>query len=518
MPTLHGGVMKCRKFTARRGHDSRPNNVSRARSVFRQQDFHHQLSFKPGDHVLIPIENLGSELPVGIHESNGEVGNLALDNLDPEDFVTGLRIHGTILEFGPADPHLPIRNNNIPYCESPEGATGGPQWEYKYGDAFFLRPLMDEYIDNGKDRRIEVFNIRTGRPLIVTPKQVKFLASYRYIGTSQDQIRPRKSNVKRPVFQTGDLLTVAERKPRDLYKAEGKAPPSKLLFAVKSTTGEAGWVFEDKIQQLSEDEMENYDDVIPIANGSYNISSALGSMDLNDYDDNYLQRTRTRSEASHSNAFSPRAQSDVHSEYYDEDAEFEAEDEIDNLDTHGLPSPMSLYGNNMESPSRRSRAQTLETTEQSAFLPKHAFTIGPKGQKRMNIKTLEANQHLIPNLDQQRSRRPPPEDIARLQREPRVPREYRDYRDPPQLLDSSPAAHFLPPGHFNYFRGQINREQDIREGIQMARMRSSERHREPTAPSDLAPQIINGRNALTQNPDSISHLNKEHHPRERRRP
>ncbi|KAF3934913.1 hypothetical protein ABW19_dt0206327 [Dactylella cylindrospora] len=250
------------RYTAFKPDDRTLSSYNRSRSVFDRIPLEHPLRFKKGDRILIPADNLTFPFIVGVNESTKEIGNLHQDNVglianDVKDFE--VRVHGKIASSG--SNRRPFRRPVVypepdPKIESspePENDSVGAGWSYKSGDPFFLRPPISEEaeLENTEGKRsIGIWNLRTGESLTVPVIQLQFFPNCRYIGPqiSSSPRRPKRSTKLR--FRKNALLTFAAYGQRKM-QIHGNGGRVSSIYCVDVETGDAGWILDSHIEELS---------------------------------------------------------------------------------------------------------------------------------------------------------------------------------------------------------------------------------------------------------------------------
>ncbi|KAK6495838.1 hypothetical protein TWF481_002883 [Arthrobotrys musiformis] len=242
-----------------------PNELAKVheQSVERMQGIN--IPWQRHDRILVPLDNICYDCPVGINERTGEVGNLCLDRVTPAEGIQQFRIHGVFKEYGSTKPIIKT-NANRHYIyhhnqqmhpsvheEFPPATLFEPQWQYHYGDPFLLRPefrsanTATEQRDHEGVRKINVFNLRTGEPLSVPLTKLRLHPNYKFKGS---EIRSSQNGLGNSIaqFRSGQLLTVAVLGGRNVRL--GGRTTSSLLFCLATETGAASWVLENQLEPL----------------------------------------------------------------------------------------------------------------------------------------------------------------------------------------------------------------------------------------------------------------------------
>ncbi|KAF3225537.1 hypothetical protein TWF192_002715 [Orbilia oligospora] len=253
-------VMRFRVFIAQENFDSVSRGVSKHRATFLQDAsyFQHPLRFQRHDRILVPLDNMCYDCPVGINERTGEVGNLCLDRVTPAEGIQQFRIHGVFKEYGTTEP---IKTSNVNHHNSnieefPPANLYEPRWQFHYGDPFLLRPDFNLTNSGQRDvegiRKVNVFNLRTGEPLSVPLTKIRLHANYKFKGS---EIRGSQKGIGSlgTQFYTGQLLTVAVLGGRNV-RLGGRTTRS-LLFCLATGTGAPSWVLENQLEPLDRDFM-----------------------------------------------------------------------------------------------------------------------------------------------------------------------------------------------------------------------------------------------------------------------
>ncbi|KAK6519426.1 hypothetical protein TWF281_003260 [Arthrobotrys megalospora] len=495
-------VMLFRVFTAQESYDAVPKAVSKTRALYVQDAsyFQHALKFQRHDRILVPLDNLTYECPVGINERTGEVGNLCLDRVTPVEGVQQFRIHGVFTEYGSTKPtqgnQSPSKLNEFPPTNLP-----GPRWQYHYGDPFLLRPDFSPTSSGGQDnggvRKVNVFNLRTGEPLSVPLTKVRLHPNYRFKGSGMRIIKTGidSSSTK---FRGGQLLTVAVLGGRNV-RLGGKATSS-LLFCLATGSGAPSWVFENQIEALDTDFMRfaNHTSDWLTSDMEDNIQEDLEELSLRDIQVMYAN-LQTSSADSSSN-WAGYQQERYRGDGSDlEDASGEDDSEDGDIQFRGMLSQTSYGGGREYSryhsrggmpPTRTSRQSS--TNHEINYNVRVAMDPGGRGQVRRTA--------LAPVQSDGASRRG---------RTPvRVPRTIQ--HAPPPEEQSTPShtrnprwahAQLTPtPDHFDFLGDRVREEGERLRGMELARYNSREREHHgdelgtgqsaPRAPHDLHGDFI----------------------------
>ncbi|KAK6544111.1 hypothetical protein TWF694_000821 [Orbilia ellipsospora] len=458
------GFMRCRVCIARRDDESSPTihklDSWRSKSSFRHEQSNYsnsgnRLKFKQGDTILVPVENLGSNHPIGIHRLRCEVGNLNLDNLDPQNQVIWLQIHGYFQINEPCPPQV-----------------GAPahQWTKKDGDPFIIKPRATNETPTDEETGevlIEALNLRTGEPTLVPPREVELFANHQYIGLSTD------------LFQDGEFVTVTQFFSRKV-RQEGGGDLS-LWYATSVRTGWGGWVYKNNLQPLHEEQMHDNNMVLSMLprNPVLELSSNLQSMKIRDSRSEASRRkAMVKVESPEFQGFSSTDLNRRHNpleektdDYYDDEEEVDPDDRVTRFHSHGLPSPISLYNDRSEG----TLPQDSEASAPVKYLPEHELLTGPRGQKRLNLTTLQAKDGYNP---------PPPRpkvEKASLKGKRRVAKpgknEVVEAPSASNLQEYPLPLQLLPPDHFHSLNEQIQREEATNKGLEMAERIVAEEHR-----------------------------------------
>ncbi|KAK6348557.1 hypothetical protein TWF718_006345 [Orbilia javanica] len=255
-------VMLFRVFIAQEDFDTVSKAVSKNRATFLQDAsyFQHPLKFQRHDRILVPLDNMCYDCPVGINERTGEVGNLCLDRVTPAEGIQQFRIHGVFKEYGSTRPIKTNVNQYNPGTEDfPPENLYEPQWQFHYGDPFLLRPDFNPTNITGQReneglRKINVFNLRTGEPLSVPLTKVRLHPNYIFKGS---EIRGSQKGLgnSRSQFRSGQLLTVAVLGRRNVRL--GGRTTSSLLFCLATGSGVPSWVLENQLEPLDTEFMSS---------------------------------------------------------------------------------------------------------------------------------------------------------------------------------------------------------------------------------------------------------------------
>ncbi|KAK6340638.1 hypothetical protein TWF696_008962 [Orbilia brochopaga] len=262
-------VMRFRQYTASEPYDhTGERSVDRAKIV--QQSFQYQLKYKRGDDILIPVDNLGFEHPVGVNETNGQVGNiqnldhLRLDLDRDEPPTRSYQIHGIIdapdsTPFKPNDyEHL----NKPPREPSPDAVTS--RWQYSFGEPFLLRPVTNEQLKNQTEQLVHLFNLRTGEPISAPIATVQLFPNFRYVGTVP-VLDPRFSG-SRAAFTCGQLVTAATFGRRSIRL--GHRDSTNSVYCIGAASGAAAWVLEDKLEAIEYISLDEHKQSFPWTDGT----------------------------------------------------------------------------------------------------------------------------------------------------------------------------------------------------------------------------------------------------------
>ncbi|KAJ6262534.1 hypothetical protein Dda_3345 [Drechslerella dactyloides] len=255
-------VMRFRQYTASEPYDyTIPRSADRAKVG--APEFQYQLKYKRGDEILIPVDNLGFDHPVGINETNGQVGNIAnldhlrldLDGRKPP--TRSYQIHG-IIDLDKPTEVSPFRPNDYEHLNKPPGQlsedASSSRWQYSFGEPLLLRPISNEQLKNQTERLVHLFNLCSGKPLSLPMSSVQLFPNYRYIGTVP-VLDPRFSGA-RAAFTCGQLVTAAMFGKRSIRL--GHRDITNSVYCISSTTGAAAWVLQDKLEPIEHISLDAY--------------------------------------------------------------------------------------------------------------------------------------------------------------------------------------------------------------------------------------------------------------------
>ncbi|KAF3906068.1 hypothetical protein ABW21_db0207666 [Orbilia brochopaga] len=268
-------VMRFRRYIASEAYDHAiERSADRAKIV--QQSFQFQLRYRRGDDILIPVDNLGFEHPVGVNETNGQVGNIAnLDHLrldlDRDGSPTkSYQIHGIIHapDSTPTEEPAPFKPNDLEHLNAPHRDPSpdavASQWQYSFGEPFLLRPVTNEALRNQTEQLVHLFNLRTGLPVSAPNSDVRLFPNFRYVGTVP-VLDPRYSG-SRAAFTRGQLVTAATFGRRSIRI--GHRDSTNSVYCIGANTGAAAWVLEDKLAPIEYVSLDEFKKSYPWTDGT----------------------------------------------------------------------------------------------------------------------------------------------------------------------------------------------------------------------------------------------------------
>ncbi|KAK6358623.1 hypothetical protein TWF730_007948 [Orbilia blumenaviensis] len=466
-------VMRFRVFIAQENFDTVSKTASKHRQACLQDAsyFQHALKFQRHDRILVPLDNICYDFPVGVNERTGEVGNLCLDLVTPAEAIQQFRIHGVFKEYGSTKP-MKINRQSSNFNEFPPRILyNEPQWQYHYGDPFLLRPEFNTTSSSERNndgvRKINVFNLRTGEPLSVPLSKVRLHPNYRF---KSSEIRGSKRGLESSStqFRGGQLLTVAVLGGRNV-RLGGRATSS-LLFCLATASGIPSWVLEDQLEPLDKDFMSvaNHTCDWLVSDMDDEIQEDIHNLGLRDLSLRIMYAGFQSSLGGQGDTWEDYPEGYREEDFEQEDAQGEDYSEDGDIHSRGMLSPTPSYHSRDRDNSGRRRwdaAVRVQRTRQSStgseVQERRRAHIDPLGGGvQVDSTPVQSD-----NTDQ-RGRNP----IARTARHVPLPESQPSRTRGQRLTCLAP-----PPDHFQFLEARLTEERERFNGVDFARYSSQER-------------------------------------------
>ncbi|KAK6517677.1 hypothetical protein TWF506_004859 [Arthrobotrys conoides] len=470
-------VMRFRVFIAQENFDDVSKRISKHRATFLQDAsyFQHPLRFQRHDRILVPLDNMCYDCPVGINERTGEVGNLCLDRVTPAEGIQQFRIHGVFKEYGTTKPIKTNVNHHYSGIEEfPPENLYEPRWQFHYGDPFLLRPDFNLTNTGQRDaegiRKVDVFNLRTGEPLSVPLTKIRLHPNYKFKG-SEIQGSHKGLGNSGTQFRAGQLLTVAVLGGRNVRL--GGRTTSSLLFCLSTGTGFPSWVLESQLEPLDRDFMSfgNHSThwlISDMEDDTQDDLQGLGLQDLN----LQLVYANFRNSANPNGSRTNYLQEQLRREYESdlEDAPYsEYESEDGDIQSRGRQPPTPSCGHNDVGNSQRRRGSQVipqRARQSSVGSEIHELRRAHLDPSSQGIRIDSTPVQPESNSSIQRGRNP-------ASRSPHHPPHPEEQMVRPRGARSSRLA--PPPNHLDFLGDRLEEERERYVGMNFARYGSRER-------------------------------------------